>query len=439
MRNLNFILSLKKQISNSSLIKQTGVYTLSNLLEKGIPFAILPILTRLLSIEDVGLYTLYQAVLALIIPMYTLSIDSSVVLNYFKINKKRFRIYFSTGIYLFLISIFFLTLLSFFLRAQITEFTTFPFFWFLLIVVIVGLQFLTTIRKSLWQIQDKPKKFAYFSVLLSLSKNLFGLVLILYTDLGWKGIIIGHIIGLVLFSIYSIFSFNQENLITNRFNKNYVIDLLKIGFPLSLHRFGAWLSDSLNRIVIASIIGVGATGSYGIGATFGIIVTIAQDAFNRAYVPYLFKKLKIYSEEVRKSLLKTTLYFYVGIFSFSLIISVFGYFGVGFLFGDEYNDTNSFIIPLVFSAAFNGLYKIHANYIFFTKKTYKIMFITLFMGVLNIGLVYFLVSNYGILGAAYATLTIQILSYLATFSISNKLYPVFIYKRDKNDRIIEEN
>ena len=430
MKIIDSVLNIKKQVFKSSLIKQAGVYTLSNLLEKGIPFAILPILTRILTKEDVGFYTLYQAVLTLLIPLYTLSIDSSIILNYFKVDKEKFNIYFSNGIFLFIVTLIVLTGISFVFSEQISNLINFPFFWFLLIIIIVALQFFTTLRKSLWQVKDKPKKYAYFSIGLSLVKNLTGLLLIIYTDYGWKGIIIGHLIGQIFFSLYSFITFKNEDLFKWVLNKSYIIDLLKIGTPLSLHRFGAWLSDALNRIVIASLIGVAATGSYGIGATFGIIVTIVQDAFNRAYVPYLFKNLKIYSEEVRLRLVKTTTFFYLGLLTFALVICFVGFFGVGFVFGEQYDETKYFIIPLVFASMFNGFYKIHTNYIFFTKKTYKIMFITLSMGLINIALVYYLVKNYGILGAAYATLIIQILSYLITFYISNKIYPVFMFKKN---------
>jgi O-antigen/teichoic acid export membrane protein len=415
-----------QSLFNSSLAKYAGIYTVSNILEKGIPFAILPILSRVLTKDDVGYYTLYQALLTLLIPLYTLSVDSSVILNYFKIDFEKFKVYFSNGIFLFLVVFALVTGISFLFYDSIVDLVTFPFLWFIFIIIIVALQFFTALRKSLWQIKNEPKKYAIFSIALAIFKNGIGLLLILNTELGWRGIIIGHLIGQVIFCIYSLVTFNKQGLIVFIVNWSDILDLLKIGIPLSFHRFGAWLSDSLNRFVISAIIGVAATGSYGIGATFGIIVTIVQDAFNRAYVPYLFKNLKIYSEAIREQLFKTTLYFYLGLILFSCFVSLFGYYGVGIIFGDNYEDTRSFIVPLVFAAAFNGLYKIHSNYIFFTKKTYKIMLITCSMGIFNIGIVYFLVKYYGIIGAAYSTLFIQIFSYLITFYVSNKIYPVFV-------------
>jgi len=423
------ILEKIKGVTSSSLIKHASVYTVSNIFEKGIPFAILPILTRIMSQEDVGYFTLYQSLMALFLPLFTLSIDSSIILNFFKVSEEKFTVYFSNGVVLFFSAFLFFGVIAFPFFGYLSEFLKFPWLWLIVIVIIVFFQFFTNLRKSLWQIKKRPKEYAYFSVLLAFVKNVMGLLIIWQTDYGWKGIIIGHLLGQVVFAIYSVFSFYKEKLFEYSFNKEDVWDIIKVGFPLSMHRFGAWLNDALNKVVISVVIGIAATGSYGIGATFGIGITIVQDAFNRAFVPYLFERLKTFSEKTRIMLVKTTFIYYAALILFSLIVSIAGYYLVGFIFGESYMNTRSVIIPLSFAAAFNGLYKMHTNYIFFTKKTYLIMSITLTMGLINVGLVYFLVKNYGVVGAAYAALFGQFISYLLTFYVGNRVFPVFFTKK----------
>ena len=413
------------KIKQSNLIKSAGIYTFSNIFEKGIPFALLPILTRMLDKEGIGYYTLYQALLALFLPIFTLSIDSSIILNFYKVGKERFRVYFSSGIYLFLIVFTLLGTSSFLLSGYISKLVQFPAFWLIVMIFVVFFQFLTNLRKGLWQINKKPIKYSTFSISMSLVKNGIGLLFILLSDLGWKGIILGHLIGQIIFALYALILFNKEKLIVRKYSRPDFHDLIKVGGPLSLHRFGAWLSDSLNRIVVGSIIGVSATGSYGIGATFGIGITLCQDAFNRAFVPYLFERLKNFSNEVKKSLRKITYVYYISLITFAVVISICGYYLIGFIFGEQYLSSRSVIVPLALAAAFNGFYKMHTNYIFFTKKTYLIMSITLSMGLLNLGLVYYLVKMYSYVGAAYAALISQFISYVMTFIIANKVFPVF--------------
>ena len=99
-------------------------------------------------------------------------------------------------------------------------------------------------------------------------------------------------------------------------------------------------------------------------------------------------------------------------------------FFVGFLFGDEYLSTREFLFPLVLASMLKGFYKLHVNYIMFTKKTLNVTKITLSTGVLNLGLSYYLVSSFGIMGAAYALLLVNALQYISAFYIGNKLIPM---------------
>ena len=66
------ILALYYKISKSRLAKDSFSYTIYNIIEKAIPFLILPIITRTLSKEDVGLYILFQALIEVLIPIMTL-------------------------------------------------------------------------------------------------------------------------------------------------------------------------------------------------------------------------------------------------------------------------------------------------------------------------------------------------------------------------------
>ena len=66
----------------------------------------------------------------------------------------------------------------------------------------------------------------------------------------------------------------------------------------------------------------------------------------------------------------------------------------------------------------------HVNYIFFEKKSKLLMLITLISGGVNIGLCFWLISVNGAIGAAQAFLLSNVVSYIVTFYISNKLIPM---------------
>ena len=52
-----------KMIKLSQLKKDSLLYTFFNFFERGIPFLILPVITRVIEIEQVGYYILFQTII----------------------------------------------------------------------------------------------------------------------------------------------------------------------------------------------------------------------------------------------------------------------------------------------------------------------------------------------------------------------------------------
>lgn len=409
-------------IFKSKLFKDTASYSAINILDKAIPFLIMPIIARVISKEEMGYYSLYQVTFHVLIPILTLCIDYPVVVSYYRMAKEVFTRYFSTSFFLVLSLYVILVSIAFILSSTLSQLFGLEEKWLFITYLIVLLNYSNQLRLNMWRITKKPLLYGSFSIPLVLIKNILGLVFIFCFHCGWEGIILGHLIGHFVFCFYALFSMMKDGYLKWSFEKGHIIDLLKTGIPVSVHQLSGWLSTSLNRLVINSILGAAATGSFGIGSTFGTIITVLEDACNKAYAPYLYEKLAKYDEKQAYSIVKLIRIYYVFFISLGLIISLIGYFGVGLMFGEKYIDTRSFIIPVAAASVINGLYKVHVNFIFFTKKTYIVARNTIICAISNIAICYYLVSWYGILGAAYATIVIQLLLYVLTILQSNRLY-----------------
>lgn len=409
-------------IIKSKLFKDTALYSIINIIDKAIPFLIMPIISRALSKEDMGCYSLYQVTFHVLIPIITLSLDYPISINYFKMNRNDFSSYFSTGMVLVLIIYALLTLIGMGFSSELSTIFGLEEKWLQITFIIIILNYFNQLRMNLWRIQKDPYHFGLFSVPLAFIKNVLGLIFILYFDFGWEGIIIGHLIGQVLFSIIAIYTFIRQKYLFLCFYKQYVFDFFKVGVPVSIHKISAWLTTSVNRIIVNSILGTAATGSFGIGATFGTIVTVIEDAVNKAYSPHLFEKLAKFNSQNASSIVRLISFYYACFIFLGFFMSLVGYWGVGIIFGDKYVDTRSFVIPIIIGAVINGLYKIHVNIIFFTKKTYIVARNTLFCALINVCSAYFLVGEMGLLGAAYSTAFTEIVLYILTLYYANKQY-----------------
>lgn len=85
-KKLNLVIQQKKHF-----LKSVRIYTSVNILEKAIPFFLMPILTRLLSTFDYGIIATFTAVRTNIEPVISMATSGAVGRAYFDREKEGFN------------------------------------------------------------------------------------------------------------------------------------------------------------------------------------------------------------------------------------------------------------------------------------------------------------------------------------------------------------
>jgi O-antigen/teichoic acid export membrane protein len=412
------------KFKQSKLAKDAGIYTAFTVFDRAVPFLLLPIITRFLSPDEYGFYVTFQTLLSFFIPFLSLGTDASIIITYFKLSYEKFKQYFFNSFVIFLSLSVIVFFVFYFFSPQISELVKFPSEWLIWVFAGCFFQYINDLNANLWQSFRKPFKYGTFKISYTVLKNGLNLFFVISLGLSWKGLVYSQIITAVIFSLISLTIFIKRNYFNFVFNKGFMKDSLRYGVPLSLHNLGAWAADLASRLILNSLVGIAATGEFGAGATLGMVVSLIQDSFNRAFAPYLFEKLKNPTDAVKKSIVKKTYLYYVIIFILAGIIGVAGSLAASTILGAKYQNSGQFIIWISFAYAFTGLYKMHVNYIFFEKKSKLLMLITLISGAVNIGLCFWLINLNGAIGAAQAFLLSNVVSYIVTFYIANRLIPM---------------
>jgi len=88
-----------KQQYKSPALKAMGIYTITNFFGKGLSFLLLPLFTnpKYLSPADNGLLSLFSQAVIFVLPFINLGILQSASADYFKLDKKKFRDFCTTG------------------------------------------------------------------------------------------------------------------------------------------------------------------------------------------------------------------------------------------------------------------------------------------------------------------------------------------------------
>jgi O-antigen/teichoic acid export membrane protein len=308
------------------------------------------------------------------------------------------------------------------LKSNLSFLTKFPENWIPYIVIIALFQSIFAITLGLWQVEQKSLPYGLFQISRTILNVSLSVVFIVLLGWGWQGRILGVIITSVIFGLLSIFVIYKREYIKFSFNKKYVKDALFFGIPLIPHALGGWIITGIDRIFINSMVGVAATGLYSVGYQVGMIIGLLARSFNLAWSPFLFEKLKENNYSTKVKIVKFTYLYDVCIILVALVLSFSAPYFLKFFVSKNFYFAYKYVLWISLGYAFQGMYFMVVNYIFYIKKTYILAWVTFTSAGINIILNYFFIKANGAIGAAQATTITFFVQFIMVWILSAKVY-----------------
>ena len=411
-------------MNNKKLFKNISLFTFFNVINSAIPFLLLPILTAYLTPEDYGIVDIFYNISIIATPVIGLSIVQSISRYYFeeidlaKFITTVFLILSGVGLLLILAGLLFTLLATDF----IADLGIPP---MLIVVALIYTLFsqISEILLTVWRVSYKTVKFGTFRVLKTAMDLGLSILLIVAFKMGWEGRIIPQVLVAILFGGVACFIlYRNGHLLKPKINKEYKKEALSFSVPLIFHTLGGNLIGFSDRFFILFMLGLTNVGIYSVGYQIGMVIALLQNSFNQAWVPFFFERLKENKAQEKLRIVKIT----YGYFALLLIVALFFYFITPIIYkyfiGDAFDSGATVVLWVLLGYAFQGMYKMAVNYLFYLKKTKLIAYCTLFTLVLNLILNYILIKMNGITGAAQATLISFVVLFLVVFVMAKRSY-----------------
>jgi O-antigen/teichoic acid export membrane protein len=411
-----------KKLIKSSLVKTTGIYMIAEIINKAIPFFLLPLLTVYLTPTDYGIVSMFTVLLGFLVPFLGLNSHGAISRKYYD-NIDNFSKYISTAFFLLLASSSIVLIMIIIFSDFISRIISFP-EEYLLLVVAAGLgTCIIQIVLSLWRVREQALYYGIFQILQSALNVTLSLVLVMGLHYGWFGRVSGQVIAITTFAIIGFYIiFKRENFRFN-FNREHSKDILKFGVPLIPHIIGASVITMSDRIFITNMVGINATGVYTVGFQIGMIIAVLLDSFNKAWTPYLFKNLKLNSLAVKRKLVKVIyLYFTIVLFITFIFAEIVSPLLINVFIGEAFKDSITYVVWISLGFAFNGMYKMVTGLIIYERKTHLTSIITFVTAIINLFLNYILIKLNGAVGASQATTLSFLISFILTWILSSRVH-----------------
>lgn len=416
------------RILKHPLLKSSLIYTLSDAINKAVPFLVLPILSYYLLPSDYGIVANYGVLFSVFSIFVMVGVNGLIGVNYYRISKDELSKLIFNGLLLISFSTVLMLLIVMQFNETIYSFVSVPIEYQYLSVLMAFASSMTGINLSLWRLEEKPLKFGTYQISQTIIDIGVSLVLVVSFKLGWVGRINGMILASLLFGFISLILIYKRGYLRIQYDKSLLISVIAFGVPLIPHNLSFWLRSGVDRILITKYINETATGLYATGFQFGVLIAFLTGAFNNAFVPYMYKLLSEKDENVlvrNKNNLKKMIVIGTGILIIMCVIfTFFSNFIIDTIFSDKYSGAKEYIFWAILSQTFQGMYLFFVNYIFFTKKTKGLATITFTCALLQVFLSYLLITRIGAIGAAYSTVIVSFVNFIIIAWYSNKVYPM---------------
>lgn len=383
--------------------KSAVVYTASSVFTRGLAIITVPIFTRLMSTEQIGIVNVFNSWYSLISAFATLSLTSggfAVAMKEYADKRDEYES-----------SILSLTSIVAILIALV--YTIAPDFWqktlglpnALIALMLVG--FLVAPARDFWlarqRYEYKYKLAGTVSILTAIVASALSIFAVV--SLSSKGVedtASGRLFAnyLVIYGVAAVIWIYVMAKGKKVYSKEYWKMSLAISIPLIGYNVAGQILNVSDRMMISRMVNNSAVGIYSTLYTVSSLSLMVWQAINASFVPYLFQNIEKKGHRI-KTITNMLMAAYAAI---AVLLTCFAPEIVRILATEEYYEAIYIMPPIAAGVFFTSYANLYSNIAIYYKKTKYVMYPAIVAACINLGLNYICIKAFGYMAAAYTTL-----------------------------------
>lgn len=412
---------------NSTLFKETFVYTVTDVIGKAMSFVLLPIVSFYMTPDELGIATNFTVITTLVSLFAGLAVVNSLPYFFYEQEKNENTLMVSNLLLLCSLLCVVLAVIISLSHQLVYHYLQLPLLAQLLGVVYVVGMLVSQVSLILMRLENKTHEFARIQVFQIIFHAIAVLFFVITLRGGGLGKIYAETIVFVVMGIIHMVIIIKKGYLKIHLSSEWIKKLLKFGVPLLPHSVSFWLKSGLDKVFITTYCGLHFNGLYSMAISISAVYTMLVQSFFNAYTPHLQKQLSSFDDGgehegekikiVKQTYLLFALFGIVGLFAVAVSWVIFNY-----LIDNKYLPAMGYM-PLIILANFiYTFYIFTVQYIYKVKKTLVMGIITFSGSVIQMLLSYWLIGTVGVMGAVYSLLIGNVLITVGISIYSNHVY-----------------
>lgn len=412
-------------IYNKSLVKNTLILGVGQLVPKALGIIILPILTTYLSTSQYGVFDLTLSFAGLLVPLVTMQIQQAVFryLLLFLEKKKRTE-YITTAMFYVVIS----AVVTIFSMYWILRFLKLDYKVSILICVMYFAETFYILLGQMVRGLGFNLKYSISVIIYSLT-NLFGVfVFVIMIELELRGVLLAWTIGYVVADIYMICASGIKEFVrVEDFSLNSLKELLSFSIPIVPSSISLWIVNLSDRLIVSNCLGKAANGVYAVSNRIPLLYSTAYEMFNLAWTETAARVSDDGKQEEYYSILFSHLFkFLVGIMLLLIVVTPLLFY---VLIKGEYKVAINQVPILYIGAFFNSFINFYSGIYIALKRTKQVGISSIVGAVINIVINFVLINKIGLYAASISTaVSFMIIAVYRAFDINKAVKISYNFK-----------
>lgn len=407
-----------------SLIRKFADYAAGSMISLLISLITTPIITRLYLPEEMGKYSLFLAVMGLVMTIAELGTEQAY-LRFYNEEKKENRAqlwYICCGIPLVFFSVISCLCLAFYKEITVYLSGEVSGLFYIFVVIYGVVYIISRFGMFLSRMQQKAKLFSLYNIIIKIAYVVGAITWAKVCKPTYLMLIISISASYLIVAVLSI-TFERNNLkLVNRTHKldNSLKTIFRYCIPFVFSQIIFWVFSATDKMMIRQLSTYEQIGIYAGAMSIVNIVVTVQTAFATFWTPVAYERYKKNPQD-KKFFEDINIIVTVSMILVALIVVLFkDMFSI--LLGTAYAESIDVFPFLIYMPIMATVSETTVMGINFRKKSEWHIVISLFSAVVNFGLNSFMITVWGAKGAAIATGISYCFYYYVRTIVANRFY-----------------
>ncbi|MCU7799941.1 MAG: oligosaccharide flippase family protein [gamma proteobacterium symbiont of Lucinoma myriamae] len=402
------------------ILKDGIIYFVASILEKSVPFILLPFLTRVLSTEEYGLISIFTTVAVIYGLVIGLGLNAFVRVVYHKIKSHEFNSYVSNVLILSIISLLVAIIITMLFKTFIIQVSGLGNNFIPLVIVMSSAQFVINLRLVIFQTTRKSLQYGKLQVSRPLVDLFLVVFLVFYLSGGGEERIYSLVISNVVTGIIACMSMYRDNLLVLKFNKIHAARAMQFVLPLLPHSIALTAFFTVDKLILSSSIGLSIVGELAVTLSLASPVWIITESINRSFMPWSFERFRKGELEnvVGASYILLIIMFLICIMYSALLFMFFE-----LVVGESFLNTLVPAMILIWVGWLKLAYYLVLKGIVYCEKTVYLALVSISSGITYLGLILVNIDDLDLIDMSLYIIVLHFLMFVGAAIISQVQYP----------------